>query len=83
MLYFILGIQCSQNGRKQECFKILIGSPAENILLGRPRRRMEENGMDLKDVKETGIDTRNRADSAQDREYWRDLGNVILNLWVP
>ena len=35
------------------------------------------------DLKEISIITRNWVDSAQDRDYWRALGNVILNLWVP
>ena len=38
-------------------FKIVIGKPLEKRLLGRPRRRWEENiGMGLKEI---GINTRN------------------------
>ena len=38
-----------------------------------PRRRWEDNiRMDLK---ERGINTRNWVDSAQARDYWRDLVN--------
>ena len=49
--------------------------------LGRPRRRLEDNiRMDLK---ETGVDTINWIDSAQDRDYWRSLVNAALNLRVP
>ena len=36
--------------------------------------------MDLKDM---GINTRNWADSAQDRDYWRALVNAALKLRVP
>jgi hypothetical protein len=33
-------------------------------------------------LKEIGINRRNWADSAQDRDYWRALVNVALNLQV-
>jgi hypothetical protein len=35
------------------------------------------------DFKEIGFDTRNWVDSAQDRDYWRDLVNAALNFQVP
>ena len=35
------------------------------------------------DLKEIDICTRNWVDSAQDKEYWRTLVNVALNLRVP
>ena len=34
------------------------------------------------DLKEIGINTRNWVDSPQDRDYWRNLLNTILNLRV-
>ena len=34
------------------------------------------------DLKEIGISMRNWIDSAQDRDYWRALVNVSLNLRV-
>ena len=36
-------------------------------------------------LKEIGrpINTWSWVDSAQDRDYWRDLVNAALNLWVP
>jgi hypothetical protein len=35
------------------------------------------------DFKEIGINIRNWVDSTQDRDYWRTLVNVTLNLRVP
>ena len=61
--------------------KILTGTPTGKIRLGRPRRRWEDNiRMDLEEI---DINTRNWVDSTQDRDYWRVLVNVTLNLQVP
>jgi hypothetical protein len=54
-----------------QCFKMLIGKPTRNRPLGRPRCRWEDNIR--VDLKEIGTNTRNRVDSAQDRDYWRAL----------
>jgi hypothetical protein len=35
------------------------------------------------DLKEIGINIGNWVDSAQNRDYWRALVNVVLNLRVP
>ena len=65
----------------RSAFKILADKPAAKRPLRRPRRRWEDNiRMDLK---ETGINTRNWVDSAQNRDYWRALVNAALNLRVP
>ena len=61
-------------------FKILTGKPTGKRSLGRPRRRWEDSiRMDLKEI---GINTRNRVDSAQDRDNWRGLVNAPLHLRV-
>ena len=50
----------------RSAFKILRGKPTAKKLLGRSRRRWEDNiRMDLKDI---GINTRNWVDSVQDRD---------------
>ena len=42
---------------------------------------MEDNiRMDLEEI---GINVSNWVDLAQDRDNWRALVNVALNLWVP
>ena len=62
-------------------FKILTGTPAGKILLGRPTSRWEDNiRMDLKKI---GMNTRNWVDLAQDRDYWRGFENAALNFRVP
>ena len=55
----------------RSAFKILTGKPKAKRLLGRPRRRWEDNvRMDLKEIV---MNTRNWVDSAQDRDYWEPL----------
>ena len=49
----------------RSAFKILTGKTTEKRFLGRPRRRWEGNRMSLKEI---AINTRNRFDSAQDRD---------------
>ena len=61
-------------------FKIVTGETTGKRPLGRPRRRWEDNiRMDLEEI---GINGSNWVDSAQDRDYWRALVNVTLNLRV-
>ena len=59
--------------------EILTGTSTGKRPLGRPRRGWEDNiGLDLKEI---GVNTKNWVNSAQDRDYWRDLVNVALNFW--
>ena len=51
------------------------------VPVGRLRHRWEDDiRMDLEEI---DINAGNWVDSAQDRDYWRDLVNVALNLQVP
>ena len=46
-----MGRSCSQNGGKQNAFKILTGKPIQKRSLGRPRRGWEDTiRMDLKEI---------------------------------
>ena len=65
----------------RSAFKILTGKPTGKRPFGRPKHRWEDNiRMDLEDI---GINAGKWVDSAQDRDYWRALVNVALNLRVP
>ena len=58
-------------------FKILTGKPTGKIPLGRPRRRWEDNiRIELEEI---CINAGNWVGSAQDKDYWRALGNAALN----
>ena len=62
----------------RSAFKILTGKPIGKRLLGRSRRRWEDNiRMDLEEM---GIIAGNWVDSVQGRNYWRTLVNATLNL---
>jgi hypothetical protein len=65
----------------RRAFKFLTDKPTGKRSLGRPRRRWEDNiRMDLKEI---SISTRNWANSAKDRDYWRVVVNVALNSRIP
>ena len=65
----------------KSAFKILTGKPTGKRPLGRPRLRWEDNiRMYLEKI---GINAGNWVDSAHNRDYWRALVNVALNLQVP
>ena len=65
----------------RSAFKILTGKPTGKIPLGRSRRRWKDNiRMDLEEI---GINAGNWVDSVQDRDYWRAVVNVALELLVP
>ena len=64
----------------RSAFKIVTGNPIGKRALGGPRRRWEDN---IKmGIEEIGINAVNWVNSAQDRDYWRTLVNVALNLRV-
>jgi hypothetical protein len=56
--------------------EVLVGKPERKRPLGRPRRRWEDSiKMDLQEV--------DWIELAQDRDRWRALVNVVMNLRVP
>jgi hypothetical protein len=72
-----MGRACSTNGAKRSAYRILAGKRP----VGRPRRRWVDN---IKiDLRETGWDGMDWIDLAEDRDQWRALVNMVMNLLVP
>ena len=68
-------------GERRGACKALVGKPEGRRLLGRPRRRWEDNiKIDLPDVGRGGTDW---ICVTQDRDMWRVLVNTVTNLRVP
>jgi hypothetical protein len=59
----------------------LVGKPEEKKPLERPKRRCEDNiKMDLREI---GWDFMDWIHLAEDRDQWRALVNMVINLLVP
>jgi hypothetical protein len=67
--------------RKRNAYRILVGNPKGKRPLGRPRRRSEDNvQMDLREIGWGDLDW---IDLDQDRDQWRALVYMVMNLLVP
>jgi len=68
-------------GVRKGLYRVLAGKPEEKRPLGRPRRRWEDNiKMDLQEVGYRGVEW---LELAQDRDRWRAVVNMVMNLWIP
>ena len=68
-------------GEGRVVHRVLVGKPERKRLLGRPRRRWEDN---IKtDLQEVGGGCGDCMDLAQDRDRWRALVRTLRNLLVP
>jgi len=68
-------------GERRGVYRLLVGKPEGKILLGRPRRRWEDNiTMDLQEVECGGMDW---IKLAQDKDRWRAFVTAVMNLRVP
>jgi hypothetical protein len=66
---------------KRNAYRILVGKPEGKRPLGRPRCRWVDN---IKmDIGETGWGGMDLFDLVQDRDQWRALVNMVMNLRVP
>jgi hypothetical protein len=70
-----------RRGQKSNLYRILVGKPEGKGLLGRPRCGWVDNiKMDIRDIRRGGMDS---TDVTQDRDQWRALVNMVMNLCVP
>jgi hypothetical protein len=69
------------NWEKRNPYRILVGKPEGKRPLGRPRHRRVDNIKIY--LRETGWDGMDWVNLAQDRDQWRALVNMGINLWVP
>jgi len=68
-------------GKDRGVHRVLVGKPEGKKLLGRPRRRWEDNiKMDLQEV---GRGREDRMELAQDRDRWRALVGTVRDSRVP
>jgi hypothetical protein len=68
-------------GEVRGAYSILVGRPEGRRPLGRSRRRWDHNSkMDLRGIGFGGVDW---IHWAQDRDRWRALVNMVMNLRVP
>jgi hypothetical protein len=71
----------ARRGEKRGVYRVLVGKPEGKRPLARPRRRWEDN---IKmDDQEVGCDGVEWIELAQDKDSWRALVNVLMNLRVP
>jgi hypothetical protein len=68
-------------GEKRNTYRLLVGKPEGRSPLGRPRRRWVYNIS--RDLVEVGWGDVDWIGLAQDRDRWRALVNVVMNLRVP
>jgi hypothetical protein len=68
-------------GMKRNAYRILVGKPEGKRPLGRPSHRWV-NSIKM-EVREIGWVDMDCIDLAQDRDQWRALVSIVLNLQAP
>jgi hypothetical protein len=68
-------------GERRNAYRLLVGKPEGTRPLGRPRCRWVDNiMMDLGDMGWGDVDW---IGLAKDRNRWRALVYLVMNLWIP
>jgi hypothetical protein len=74
-------VHVARIGEKRNAYRIFVGKPEGKRPMGRPRRRWVDNiKMDLREIR---WDVMDWIDLAQNRDQWRALVNMVMNLRVP
>jgi len=67
-------------GEGRGVYRVLVGKPEGKRLLGRPRRRWEDN---IKtDLQEMGCGGMDWIDLTQDMDRWLAIMNAVMEFWV-
>jgi hypothetical protein len=76
-----MGRACSTNWETRNAYRVWLGKPGGKRPLGRPVNRWEDNiRVDLREIRWGDMDW---IDLAQDRNQWKALVNMVVNLLVP
>jgi hypothetical protein len=76
-----MGMACSTNGDKRNAYRILMEKLLGKRSLGRPRRRWVDSiKIDLREIEWDNMDC---IDLVQERDQWKALVNMMMNIRVP
>jgi hypothetical protein len=73
-------LDVARMGEERKVYKFFVGKPEGKRPLGRPRRRWED-GIRV-DLREIGLGCVDWIRLAQDRDRWRAVVSVVMNLRV-
>jgi len=68
-------------GERRDAHRVLLEKPEGKRRLGRPRRRWD--GYIKMDLQVVGCGGMNWIELAEDRDRWRSLVDVVMNVRVP
>ena len=70
-------VHVARMGERRSVYRVLVGKSQRKRPLGRPSHRGEDG------FSESGLWGMDWIELAQDRDMWRALVNVVMNLQVP